>query len=131
MARRPKDFDVATDARPRDLRRLFRNSREVGRRFRLVHVFFGPKNVEVATLRSAAEAAESNSAGDLYVDDDNQWGDLESDAFRRDFTVNALYYDIRDFSVIDYTGGVEDIERKLIRCIGDPQVRFREDPVHF
>jgi poly(A) polymerase len=129
MARRPKDFDVATDARPRDLRRLFRNSREVGRRFRLVHVFFGPKNVEVATLRSAAEAAESNSVGDLYVDDDNQWGDLESDAFRRDFTVNALYYDIRDFSVIDYTGGVEDIERKLIRCIGDPQVRFREDPV--
>lgn len=129
MGRKPKDFDVATDARPRDLRRLFRNSREVGRRFRLVHVFFGPKNVEVATLRSAAEAAESNNAGDLYVDDDNQWGDLESDAFRRDFTVNALFYDIRDFSVIDYCGGVEDIERKLIRCIGDPQVRFREDPV--
>ncbi len=128
MGRKPKDFDVATDARPRDLRRLFRNSREVGRRFRLVHVFFGPKNVEVATLRSATEAAENNG-GDLYVDDDNQWGDLESDAFRRDFTVNALFYDIRDFSVIDYTGGVEDIERKLIRCIGDPQVRFREDPV--
>jgi len=129
MGRRPKDFDVATDARPRDLRRLFRNSREVGRRFRLVHVFFGPKNVEVATLRSAAEAADSNSAGDLYVDDDNQWGDLKSDAFRRDFTVNALFYDIRDFSVIDYCGGVEDIQAKLIRCIGDPQVRFREDPV--
>lgn len=129
MGRKPKDFDVATDARPRDLRRLFRNSREVGRRFRLVHVFFGPKNVEVATLRSAAEPADSNSAGDLYVDDDNQWGDLESDAFRRDFTVNALFYDIRDFSVIDYCGGVEDIQRKLIRCIGDPQVRFREDPV--
>jgi poly(A) polymerase len=129
MGRKPKDFDVATDARPRDLRRLFRNSREVGRRFRLIHVFFGPKNVEVATLRSAAEPAESNNAGDLYVDDDNQWGDLESDAFRRDFTVNALFYDIRDFSVIDYCGGVEDIQRKLIRCIGDPQVRFREDPV--
>jgi len=128
MGRRPKDFDVATDARPRDLRRLFRNSREVGRRFRLVHVFFGPKNVEVATLRSAAEASDSNS-GDLYVDDDNQWGDLKSDAFRRDFTVNALFYDIRDFSVIDYCGGVEDIQAKLIRCIGDPQVRFREDPV--
>ena len=129
MARKPKDFDVATDARPRDLRRLFRNSREVGRRFRLVHVFFGPKNVEVATLRSAAEAADTSNSGDLYVDDDNQWGDLKSDAFRRDFTVNALFYDIRDFSVIDYCGGVEDIERKLIRCIGDPQVRFREDPV--
>jgi poly(A) polymerase len=107
---------------------LFRNSREVGRRFRLVHVFFGPKNVEVATLRSATEPSENNG-GDLYVDDDNQWGDLKSDAFRRDFTVNALFYDIRDFSVIDYCGGVEDIERKLIRCIGDPQVRFREDPV--
>jgi poly(A) polymerase len=127
IGRKPKDFDVATSARPRDLRRLFRNSREVGRRFRLVHVFFGPKNVEVATLRSAVEPSEGNN--DLYVDDDNQWGDLESDAFRRDFTVNALFYDIRDFAVIDYTGGVADIERKLMRCIGDPQVRFREDPV--
>jgi poly(A) polymerase len=127
MGRRPKDFDVATDARPRDLRRLFRNSREVGRRFRLVHVFFGPKNVEVATLRSMSEGPEDG--GDLYVEEDNQWGDLESDSFRRDFTVNALYYDIRDFAVIDYTGGVQDLQDRLIRCIGDPQVRFREDPV--
>src|SRR5258708_3640546 len=127
MGRRPKDFDVATDARPRDLRRLFRNSGEVGRRFRLVHVFFGPKNVEVATLRSMTEPVEDG--GDLYVEEDNQWGDLESDSFRRDFTINALYYDIRDFAVIDYTGGVQDLEDKLIRCIGDPQVRFREDPV--
>ena len=124
MERRPKDFDVATDARPRELRRLFRNSREVGRRFRIVHVFFGPKNVEVATLRSAAEPAD-----DGYVDDDNQWGDLESDAFRRDFTINALYYDIRDFAVIDYTGGVGDLEHRLVRTIGDPAVRFVEDPV--
>ncbi len=128
MGRRPKDFDIATDARPRDLRRLFRNSREVGRRFRLVHVFFGPKNVEVATLRALSEPAGPED-GDLYVEEDNQWGNLESDSFRRDFTINALYYDIRDFAVIDYTGGVQDLTDRLIRCIGDPQVRFREDPV--
>lgn len=128
MDRKPKDFDVATDARPRELRRLFKNSREVGKRFRLVHVFFGPKNVEVATLRSATEAPAAGD-GDLYVDDDNEWGDLESDAFRRDFTMNALYYDIRDFAIIDYVGGVEDIKAGLVRAIGDPRVRFQEDPV--
>ncbi len=127
MGRRPKDFDVATDARPRDLRRLFKNSREVGKRFRLVHVFFGPKNIEVATLRSATEAPSAD--GDLYVDSDNEWGNLESDAFRRDFTINALYYDIRDFAVIDYCGGVADIHAGLVRAIGDPRVRFQEDPV--
>ncbi len=127
MGRRPKDFDVATDARPRELRRLFKNSREVGKRFRLVHVFFGPKNIEVATLRSAAEAPSAD--GDLYVDSDNEWGNLESDAFRRDFTINALYYDIRDFAVIDYCGGVADIHAGLVRAIGDPRVRFQEDPV--
>ncbi len=127
MDRTPKDFDVATDARPRELRRLFKNSREVGKRFRLVHVFFGPKNVEVATLRSATESGPANS--DLYVDDDNEWGDLESDAFRRDFTINALFYDIRDFAVIDYVGGVADIHAGLVRAIGDPRVRFQEDPV--
>ena len=126
MGRRPKDFDVATNARPRDLRRLFKNSREVGKRFRLVHVFFGPKNIEVATLRSEVEP---NGGDDLYVESDNQWGNLESDAFRRDFTVNALYYDIRDFAIVDYVGGVEDIQAGLIRTIGDPRVRFQEDPV--
>jgi poly(A) polymerase len=127
MDRRPKDFDIATDARPRELRRLFKNSREVGKRFRLVHVFFGPKNIEVATLRSAVEAPPVD--GDLYVDEDNEWGNLESDAFRRDFTMNALYYDIRDFAIIDYVGGVEDIKAGLVRAIGDPRVRFQEDPV--
>ena len=127
MGRRPKDFDLATDARPNDLRRLFRNSRVVGRRFKLVHVFFGPKNVEVATLRSLVEPSEPSD--DLYIEEDNQWGNIESDAFRRDFTVNALFYDIRDFAVIDYTGGMADLEAQLIRCIGDPQVRFQEDPV--
>ena len=127
MGRRPKDFDIATDARPSELRRLFRNSRIVGRRFRLVHVFFGHKNVEVATLRSEAEPTDAD--GDLYIEDDNQWGDLESDSFRRDFTINALFYDIRDFSVIDYTGGVQDLQEHLVRAIGDPRVRFQEDPV--
>jgi poly(A) polymerase len=127
IGRRPKDFDLATDARPNELKRLFRNSRVVGRRFKLVHVFFGPKNVEVATLRSMAEPAAPDE--DLYIEEDNQWGDLESDAFRRDFTINALFYDIYDFAVIDYTGGVADLEAKIIRCIGDPRVRFQEDPV--
>ncbi|MEK7413081.1 MAG: polynucleotide adenylyltransferase PcnB [Planctomycetota bacterium] len=126
MGHRPKDFDIATDARPRELRRLFKNSREVGKRFRLVHIFFGPKNIEVSTLRSEVEP---QGGDDLYVESDNQWGNLESDAFRRDFTVNALYYDIRDFAIIDYVGGVEDIHAGLIRTIGDPRVRFQEDPV--
>ena len=126
MGKRPKDYDVATDARPNELRRIFRNSRIVGRRFRLVHVFFGPKNVEVATLRSAAEPQAHD---DLYVDDDNEWGDIESDSFRRDFTINALFYSIRDFALIDYTGGIEDLKAQRIRAIGDAQVRFQEDPV--
>lgn len=128
MGRRPKDFDVATNARPRELRRLFRSSREVGKRFRLVHVCFGPKRIEVATLRSSVDPPDGPD-GDLYIEDDNQWGDIESDAFRRDFTINALYYDIRDFSLIDYVGGVEDIAARIVRSIGDPRIRFQEDPV--
>lgn len=127
MGRHPKDFDIATSARPHELRKIFRNSRIVGRRFKIVHVFYGAKNIEVATLRSAVEPGEGDD--DLYIDDDNQWGNLESDAFRRDFTVNALYYDIRDFRIIDYTGGLADLEAHRIRAIGDPLVRFREDPV--
>ncbi len=126
MGHTPKDYDIATDARPNELRRIFRNSRIIGRRFKLVHVFFGAKNVEVATLRSAVEPQDQ---GDLYVEDDNAWGNIESDSFRRDFTVNALFYDIRDFAVIDYTGALEDLEAKRIRAIGDAQVRFQEDPV--
>lgn len=131
----PKDFDVATDATPGELRDLFRNSRTIGRRFRLVHVFFGDKNIEVATLRRAvlegasADAGEAIDEGELYLDDDNLWGDVESDAMRRDFTVNGLFYSIDDFSIIDHVGGVDDIEAGLIRSIGDPLVRFREDPV--
>jgi poly(A) polymerase len=127
MERRPKDFDIATDARPSDLRRLFRNSRTVGRRFKIVHVFFGPKNIEVATLRSGVEPKDDPD--DQYIDDDNMWGDLESDSFRRDFTINALFYDIRDFVVIDHTGGIEDLAARRVRAIGDPMLRFAEDPV--
>ncbi len=123
----PKDFDIATDASPWELKELFHNSRMVGRRFRIVHVYFGNKNIEVATLRR--QVPTDTSDDDLYVEEDNAWGDVESDSFRRDFTINALFYDINDFSLIDYTGGVDDIEHKIIRSIGDPGVRFQEDPV--
>lgn len=124
---KPKDIDIATDATPFELRELFHNSRIIGRRFRIVHVFFGHKNIEVATLR---RHVEPNTQDDnLYVEDDNQWGDVESDSFRRDFTMNALFYDINGFSIIDYTGGVEDVRDGIVRCIGDPAVRFQEDPV--
>ncbi len=124
--RQPKDFDVATDATPNQLRRLFGNSRIIGRRFRLVHVFFGSKNIEVATLRRAVSEDDED---DLYVDDDNCWGDVESDAMRRDFTINQLYYDIEDFSLIDHAGGLDDIRDGIIRSLGDPMIRMREDPV--
>jgi poly(A) polymerase len=132
--REPKDFDIATNASPNQIRRLFRNSRTIGRRFRLVHIYFDDKNIEVSTLRRSTHEAdefvpESDAEGDLYVHDDNCWGDVESDAFRRDFTINALFYDIADFSVIDYVGGVEDLKAGLIRCLGEPELRFREDPV--
>lgn len=124
----PKDFDVATDATPHELRHLFRNSRIIGRRFRLVHVCFGPKAIEVATLRAEVDPPEGDES-DAYIEDDNCWGTVETDAFRRDFTINGLYYDIDDFSVIDHVGGIADIEAGLIRSIGDPRRRFVEDPV--
>ena len=129
----PKDFDIATDARPMELRRLFRNSRIIGRRFRLVHIFFGQKNIEVATLRRTvqpdADGGLLQSEADLDYDDDRMWGTLETDAMRRDFTCNALYYSIHDFSIVDYVGGVQDVADGVIRSIGDPQIRFCEDPV--
>ncbi len=125
LGRRPKDFDVVTDARPQQVRRLFRKAFTIGRRFRLCHVLFGKKVVEVSTFRKQAEPQE----GDTLIRSDNTFGTPEEDAFRRDFTVNALFYDISTFSVIDYVGGLEDVEDRLIRTIGDPAVRFREDPV--
>src|SRR5690348_6440663 len=126
LGRRPKDFDVATDTHPQQVRDLFRNSRLIGRRFRLVHVFFGPKNIEVATFRRHSEDV---SAEDPLIRHDNTFGTPEEDAFRRDFTVNALFYDPQTFRVIDYAGGVADLRARLIRTIGDPELRMREDPV--
>jgi poly(A) polymerase len=127
MGRRPKDFDVATSAHPQQVRDLFRNSRLIGRRFRLVHVFFGPQNIEVATFRRRAEDVPEGD--DPMIRHDNTFGTPEEDAFRRDFTINALFYDPRSFQVIDYVGGVADLEARLIRTVGDPDVRMREDPV--
>jgi poly(A) polymerase len=145
LGRRPKDFDIGTSAHPYQVKKLFRNCWIVGRRFRLAHVRFGPKNIEVATFRrliaadenGPGEPAAEETAGvplsdedrDRLVHRDNTFGTPEEDAFRRDFTVNALFYNIADFSIIDYTGGLDDLRAGLIRCIGDPVERFQEDPV--
>jgi poly(A) polymerase len=130
MNRTPKDFDVATDAHPAEIRRLFRNSRIIGRRFRLVHIIFQDQFVEVATFRREPErSVAEEEAEDFLITDDNTFGSPLQDARRRDFTINALFYNIADFSVIDYVEGLHDLETKHIRVIGDPDVRFREDPV--
>ena len=162
LDRRPKDFDIGTSAHPHQVKKLFRNCWIIGRRFRLAHVKFGTKTIEVATFRrqvdaatpeaeiAEALAAEANGAEDpghgaasdaerleldarrqrdRLIQRDNTYGTPEEDAFRRDFTVNALFYDIGTFSIIDYVGGLEDLNARMIRCIGDPDVRFLEDPV--
>jgi len=128
MSRTPKDFDIATDAHPMEIRRLFRNSRIIGRRFRLAHVIFQDMIVEVSTFRREPERGTDENA-DLLVTDDNTFGSPLQDARRRDFTINGLFYNIADFSVIDYVGGLADIDGHRVRVIGDPDVRFREDPV--
>ena len=127
----PKDFDVATNATPDEVKKLFRNSRLIGRRFRLAHVVYGPEIIEVATFRGTGE---EEGEGDRHIVDgrivrDNVWGTIEEDAIRRDFRVNALYYDISDFSVRDYVGGMQDVEGRVLHLIGDPATRYREDPV--
>jgi poly(A) polymerase len=160
LPRRPKDFDIGTSAHPHQVKKLFRNCWIIGRRFRLAHVKFGTKTIEVATFRRQIDAtitqeeelaevaaeepattddrAESGERPapegghrrrDHFIHRDNTYGTPEEDAFRRDFTVNALFYDIGTFSIIDYVGGLEDLRARLIRCIGDPDVRFLEDPV--
>ena len=131
LGRTPKDFDVGTDALPRDIKRIFRNSFLIGKRFRLAQIRFGPhKVIETTTFRSASqtvgEIIEHAAEGPL---EDNTFGTPETDANRRDFTVNGLFYDIKTFAVIDHVGGMKDLKRKLIRSIGDPMIRFREDPV--
>lgn len=131
MGRKPKDFDVGTSANPNEVKKAFKNCFLIGRRFRLAHVRFGGgKIIETATFRqnsqSIGEIIEHASEGPL---EDNTFGTPETDAYRRDFTVNGLFYDIKDFSVIDWVGGMKDIKKKIIRSIGDPEIRFREDPV--
>jgi poly(A) polymerase len=127
----PKDFDVATSATPEEVRHLFRNSRLIGRRFRIAHVEFGREIIEVATFRANVDDGsgdrELHEGGRLLRD--NVFGTIEDDAVRRDFTANALYYAIDDFSVRDYTGGFQDVENRLLKLIGDPEQRYREDPV--
>jgi poly(A) polymerase len=127
----PKDFDVATSATPDQVKALFRNCRLIGRRFRLAHVIYGPEVIEVATFRANVDDGsgdrETHEGGRLLRD--NVYGSIEDDAVRRDFTVNALYYGVRDFAVVDYVGGWEDIQHRTLRLIGDPELRYREDPV--
>ncbi len=125
LGRKPKDFDVATDAHPTEVRRLFRNSRVIGKRFRLVQVFFkGGKIVEVSTFRRAAE-----DTGEEILSDNNTFGTPAEDALRRDLTINALFYNIADYSVVDYVDGLADLRAGRIRAVGNPEVRFRRDPV--
>jgi poly(A) polymerase len=167
LGRRPKDFDVGTSAHPHQVKKLFRNCWIIGRRFRLAHVKFGAKTIEVATFRRQVDPSELPTdpvesdqaveatpeppvaddapfeaqvqaegthlahvrAHDRLIHRDNTFGTPEEDAFRRDFTINALFYDIATYSIIDYVGGLQDLENKLIRSIGEPGVRFLEDPV--
>ena len=137
LGRKPKDFDVATSAKPNDLRRIFRNCRIIGRRFRLAHIFFGRKIIETATFRSNPRSAEDEgvqngndtSKSDLLIRHDNAFGTEEEDARRRDFTINGLFYDVQTGQVIDHVNGLVDLEARLVRTIGDPDIRFREDPV--
>src|SRR5918995_1735214 len=166
LGRRPKDFDIGTSAHPHHVKKLFRNCWIIGRRFRLAHVKFGAKTIEVATFRRQVDPAELPTdpavdevvestpemplppdasfeeqvrsegthlarmrARDRLIHRDNTFGTPEEDAFRRDFTINALFYDIATFSIIDYVGGLQDLREGLIRSIGDPRQRFQEDPV--
>ena len=150
LGRKPKDFDIGTSAQPYEVKKLFRNCWIIGRRFRLAHVRFGDKTIEVATFRrqvsadeltaeaplqtlappeSDVAAPELDDARDRLIHRDNTFGTPEQDAFRRDFTINALFYDIETFSIIDYTGGLDDLQAGIVRCIGVPEERFQEDPV--
>jgi len=130
LGREPKDFDVVTDAHPEQVRELFRNGRLIGRRFRLVHVRYGNEIIEVSTFRTAHHIADGEGhVVDGRIIRDNVYGTIDDDVWRRDLTVNALFYNIEDYSVIDYVGGMEDIRAGRIRLIGDPEQRYIEDPV--
>ncbi|HAF87972.1 MAG: poly(A) polymerase [Legionellaceae bacterium] len=126
----PKDFDVATNATPNQIKHLFRNARIIGRRFKLVHVVFYRDVIEVATFRGEQKQTTNQSLNDKgMLVRDNEYGTLEEDAWRRDFSINSLYYDIHDGSIVDFTGGLNDIEHRVIRMIGKPEKRYQEDPV--
>ena len=129
----PKDFDVATNATPEQVHKIFRRARIVGRRFKIVHVRFGREVIEVTTFRAAHEVSDSDPRGEQNSQGmllrDNVFGSLREDALRRDFTVNALYYTVQGFRVLDYTNGLADLDNRLLRIIGDPEQRYREDPV--
>ncbi|MGL4859060.1 MAG: polynucleotide adenylyltransferase PcnB, partial [Enterobacteriaceae bacterium] len=134
LEKQPKDFDVATNATPEQVRKLFRNCRLIGRRFRLAHVMFGPEVIEVATFRGHHEtpdtdAMQAKQAKSGMLLRDNVYGTIEEDAIRRDFTINSLYYSAADFSLRDYNGGLNDLRQGIIRLIGNPETRYREDPV--
>ena len=133
VGRAPKDFDIATDATPEQVKSIFRNCRLIGRRFRLAHVVFGREIIEVATFR-ASSVNDDEEEGRQVLDSgrlvrDNVYGSIEEDAVRRDFTANALYYSIADFGVHDYVGGFDDVQARTLRLIGEPEARYREDPV--
>lgn len=134
LGRRPKDFDIATNALPEEVRALFSNSRLIGRRFRLVHVRFGKEIIEVATFRGPGDTEDGCEGREVSAETgrllrDNVYGCVEEDVWRRDFTANSLYYNIADFSIWDFTGGVADVKARRLRVIGEPEERFREDPV--
>src|SRR5438067_9586158 len=130
LGMRPKDFDVATSAHPNEVKATFRNSRLIGRRFRLAHVFFrGGKIIEVSTFRKSPLDELADLPEDLLIRHDNVFGNAEEDARRRDFTINGLFYDLEADQVIDYVGGLADLATRTVRTIGDPDIRFREDPV--
>lgn len=125
----PKDFDVATNATPEQIKPLFRRARIIGRRFRLVHVVFGPEIIETSTFRAAAQSSDEHTDEHGRILRDNEFGSHEEDAARRDFTLNALYYDPLTEEVIDFHRGVHDLQKRVVRMIGDPEKRYREDPV--
>lgn len=134
LGKKPKDFDIATNATPEQVQKIFRNCRLVGRRFRLAHIMFGKEIIEVATFRGDHDnqmeqnnISKRSQSGMLLRD--NVYGTIEQDAIRRDFTMNALYYNVKDFTIRDYCGGLKDLQNGIIRLIGDPQTRYREDPV--
>jgi len=130
LGHKPKDFDIGTSATPRQIRRHFRNCRIIGRRFRLAHIYFPQgKIIEVATFRGQEDVPADGDKAELLIRDDNLFGTPEEDALRRDFTINSLFYDVNNETVLDYADGLGDLERRLVRTIGDPEIRFREDPI--